>query len=109
MTRLPPDDEECLKPIIKQMQTKLASGALATSEILVSYLKIFLIRATRLKMAQDEQANQRVRSMYTGNTGAVENVDRGALPVKASTCGLCEDGGNESRGNLIRNAGLQIS
>jgi AraC family transcriptional activator of pobA len=56
MARLPPDDEECLKPIIKQMQAELASGALATSEILVSYLKIFLIRATRLKMAQDEQA-----------------------------------------------------
>ena len=56
MVRLSPDDEKCLKPIIEQMQAELASGALATSEILVSYLKIFLIRATRLKMAQDERA-----------------------------------------------------
>jgi len=58
MVRLPPEDEECLRPIIEQMQAELASGALATSEILVSYLKIFLIRATRLKMAQDEDATK---------------------------------------------------
>ena len=56
MARLTPDDESSLKLIIEQMQAELASGALATSEILVSYLKIFLIRATRLKLAQDERA-----------------------------------------------------
>ena len=56
MARFTPDDESSLKPIIEQMEAELASGALATSEILVSYLKIFLIRATRLKLAQDERA-----------------------------------------------------
>jgi AraC-like DNA-binding protein len=42
-----------LKPIVEQIHSELASGALATSEILVSYLKIFLIKTTRLKLAQD--------------------------------------------------------
>jgi AraC family transcriptional regulator, transcriptional activator of pobA len=53
IVRLTPGDEQCLKPITEQMHSELASGALATSEILVSYLKIFLIKTTRMKFAQD--------------------------------------------------------
>jgi len=56
MIQLTADDEKFLQPIIEQMQAELASGALATSEILVSYLKIFLITATRLKLAGDARA-----------------------------------------------------
>jgi AraC-like DNA-binding protein len=56
MTRLTSDDEKSLKAIIEQMHAELVFGALATSEILVSYLKIFLIRATRLKLAQEARA-----------------------------------------------------
>ena len=40
----------------EQMQAELGFGALATAEILVSYLKIFLIKATRLKLDQDASA-----------------------------------------------------
>jgi AraC family transcriptional regulator, transcriptional activator of pobA len=35
------------------MRAELGFGALAAAEILVSYLKIFLIKATRLKLDQD--------------------------------------------------------
>jgi hypothetical protein len=38
------------------MQAELGFGALAIAEILVSYLKIFLVKATRLKIAQDASA-----------------------------------------------------
>jgi AraC family transcriptional regulator, transcriptional activator of pobA len=56
MARLTPHDEKSIRLIIEQMQAELVFGALAASEILVSYLKIFLIRATRLKLARDAQA-----------------------------------------------------
>jgi AraC family transcriptional regulator, transcriptional activator of pobA len=56
MIQLTLDHEKFLQPIIEQMRAELASGALATSEILVSYLKIFLITATRLKLMQEERA-----------------------------------------------------
>jgi AraC-like DNA-binding protein len=56
MARLTSDNENYPEAIIEQMQAELVFGALATSEILVSYLKIFLIRATRLKLAQEARA-----------------------------------------------------
>jgi AraC family transcriptional activator of pobA len=58
MARLAPDDERALDAIVEQMQAELGFGALATSEILVSYLKIFLIKATRLKISQDACATE---------------------------------------------------
>lgn len=38
--------------LISQMERELAGAGLARSELIVSYLKVFLIRATRLKLAQ---------------------------------------------------------
>ena len=58
LARLAPDDEPVFDAIIEQMQAELGLGALATSEILVSYLKIFLIKATRLKISQDARATE---------------------------------------------------
>jgi AraC-like DNA-binding protein len=58
MARLAPDDERAFDAIVEQMQAELGFGALATSEILVSYLKIFLIKATRLKISQDACATE---------------------------------------------------
>ena len=58
MARLAPDDERAFDAIVEQMQTELGFGAVATSEILVSYLKIFLIKATRLKISQDACATE---------------------------------------------------
>jgi AraC family transcriptional regulator, transcriptional activator of pobA len=58
MARLAPDNERALDAIVEQMQAELGFGALATSEILVSYLKIFLIKATRLKISQDACATE---------------------------------------------------
>jgi AraC family transcriptional regulator, transcriptional activator of pobA len=42
--------------ILAQIQTEMEHLALAQYELLVSYLKIFLITASRLKVAQNEQA-----------------------------------------------------
>jgi AraC family transcriptional activator of pobA len=58
LARLAPDDEPVFDAIVEQMQAELELGALATSEILVSYLKIFLIKATRLKISQDARATE---------------------------------------------------
>jgi AraC family transcriptional regulator, transcriptional activator of pobA len=58
MVHLMPDDQKAFDAIIEQMHTELGFGALATSEILVSYLRIFLIKATRLKMGQDAGATK---------------------------------------------------
>jgi len=58
LARLAPDDEPVFDAIVEQMQAELGLGALATSEILVSYLKIFLIKATRLKISQDACATE---------------------------------------------------
>lgn len=45
-----------LGPLLKQMETELQNPALAQYELLVSYLKIFLITATRIKVVQQPQA-----------------------------------------------------
>jgi AraC family transcriptional regulator, transcriptional activator of pobA len=42
--------------VLEQMQTEMQHLALAQYELLVSYLKIFLITASRLKVAQNDQA-----------------------------------------------------
>lgn len=42
--------------LITQMETELRAGGLAHSEILLSYLKVFLIKATRHKIEQQECA-----------------------------------------------------
>jgi AraC family transcriptional regulator, transcriptional activator of pobA len=41
LAHLAPDDEPVFDAIVEQMRAELCLGALATSEILVSYLKIF--------------------------------------------------------------------
>jgi AraC-like DNA-binding protein len=58
MTRLAPDDERDFDAIVEQMEAELGFGDLAASEILVSYLKIFLIKATRRKISQDACATE---------------------------------------------------
>lgn len=40
--------------LLKQMQTEIRNGALANHEVLVSYLKVFLILATRARMTNGE-------------------------------------------------------
>jgi len=45
-----------LKMLINQMETEMQNPALAQYELLVSYLKIFLITASRLKTEQQPQA-----------------------------------------------------
>lgn len=45
-----------LKMLIEQMETEMKNPALAQYELLVSYLKIFLITASRLKAEQQPQA-----------------------------------------------------
>lgn len=49
--------------LIKQIKIEMQNPALAQHELLVSYLKIFLITATRLKTDQQPQANQSVAGM----------------------------------------------
>jgi AraC family transcriptional regulator, transcriptional activator of pobA len=45
-----------LLPLLQQMETELQNPALAQHELLVSYLKILLITATRIKVAQQPEA-----------------------------------------------------
>lgn len=42
--------------LLDEMRRELEEGGLAQSEVLLSYLKIFLVRATRLKLLQQELA-----------------------------------------------------
>jgi AraC family transcriptional regulator, transcriptional activator of pobA len=46
--------------IVEQMRTEMQNAALAQYELLVAYLKIYLITAARLKVAQDPQAQAAV-------------------------------------------------
>lgn len=48
--------KSALRPLLQQMETELQNPALAQYELLVSYLKIFLITATRIKVVQQPQA-----------------------------------------------------
>ncbi len=46
------NDESVLNGLVQQMQAEMQNPALAQYELLVSYLKIFLIHASRLKVSQ---------------------------------------------------------
>jgi YesN/AraC family two-component response regulator len=46
--------------LIEQMKTEMQNLALAQHELLVSYLKIFLINASRIKVAQHSEARHKV-------------------------------------------------
>ena len=85
MARLAPGDERAFDAIVEQMQAELGFGALATSEILVSYLKIFLIKATRLKISQDACATENLAPPHTADTRSVESIDRATLSIEASS------------------------
>ena len=49
-----------IKMLVEQMRTEMQNPALAQHELLISYLKIFLITASRLKTEQEPQALQAV-------------------------------------------------
>ncbi|HJS00949.1 MAG TPA: helix-turn-helix domain-containing protein [Flavobacterium sp.] len=49
--------------VMEQMKTEMQNPALAQYELLISYLKIFLITASRLKTQQEPEALQAVREM----------------------------------------------
>jgi YesN/AraC family two-component response regulator len=51
-----------LQTLIEQMKTEMQNAALAQYELLISYLKIFLINASRIKIAQQVPAQKNVRS-----------------------------------------------
>ena len=46
-----------LKQLLKNMQEEIKAGELATGELVFSYLKIFLVKLTRLKTAQTPSCN----------------------------------------------------
>lgn len=48
-----------LKMLLDQMKTEMQNPAMAQYELLISYLKIFLITASRLKAEQQPQANNK--------------------------------------------------
>lgn len=49
--------------VMEQMKTEMQNPALAQYELLISYLKIFLITASRLKTQQEPEALQAVREL----------------------------------------------
>lgn len=51
-----PEDEPVFNTVIEQMKREMQQPALAQYELLVSYLKIFLIHASRLKVEQQPAA-----------------------------------------------------
>ena len=51
-------EQQALLDIIEQMRTEMQHAALAQYELLVSYLKILLIRASRLKVGKHPQAQK---------------------------------------------------
>jgi AraC-like DNA-binding protein len=52
-----------LKMVLEQVKTEMQNPALAQHELLVSYLKIFLITASRLKADQQQEAQQSVAAL----------------------------------------------
>jgi AraC family transcriptional activator of pobA len=54
ITNLQPAEMESLATIAHQLQSEAEHPALAQYEVLLSYLKIFLINASRIKMEQQE-------------------------------------------------------
>lgn len=60
-TVIPDETTSTFEMIIGQMQTEMKNPALAQYELLVSYLKIFLITASRLKTEQTEQEISKIK------------------------------------------------
>lgn len=52
-----------LEMLLRQIKTEMQNPALAQNEVLISYLKIFLITASRLKTEQEPQALQAVATI----------------------------------------------
>ncbi|MFC5269618.1 AraC family transcriptional regulator [Adhaeribacter terreus] len=50
-----------LSQLLKNMQSEMKSGELATGELVFSYLKIFLVKLTRLKTAQTPGCNPGIK------------------------------------------------
>lgn len=55
-----PETTAELQQLLKNMQAEIKSGELATGELVFSYLKIFLVKLTRLKTAQTPGCNPNV-------------------------------------------------
>lgn len=58
MVRLEDSHIQEFARLLADMSRELRGGALAHSEVLVSYLKIFLVQATRLKLQQQDLSRQ---------------------------------------------------
>lgn len=59
-TQIDENSSTTLNMIVDQMRTEMQNPALAQYELLISYLKIFLITVTRLKTQQDPKAMETV-------------------------------------------------
>lgn len=57
MVPLSSEDVTEVRELIAQMERELAEDGLAQAEVLAAYLKVFLIRATRLKLAHQQVVN----------------------------------------------------
>jgi len=58
ITRIDASSEVTLKMVLEQIKTEMQNPALAQYELLISYLKIFLITASRLKFQQQPEAKK---------------------------------------------------
>jgi AraC family transcriptional activator of pobA len=56
------NDLQCFHSLIEQMKTEMQNLALAQHELLISYLKIFLINASRIKVAQHPEAKNKAEA-----------------------------------------------
>src|SRR5690606_19373108 len=56
-----PETATELAQLLKNMQAELKAGELATGELVFSYLKIFLVKLTRLKTAQTPSCNPTIQ------------------------------------------------
>lgn len=56
------DDMHCLLTLIEQMKVEMQVPDLAQHELLISYLKIFLINASRLKIAQLPEVQEKAET-----------------------------------------------
>lgn len=57
------DETATFKMLLEQMKTEIQNAALAQYELLVSYLKIFLITASRLKTEQQPFAHKEIQGL----------------------------------------------
>ncbi|HCW07811.1 MAG TPA: AraC family transcriptional regulator [Cytophagales bacterium] len=54
-TVMPPEESTRLQSIVEQMKVEMKNAELAQYELLISYLKIFLISASRIKVSQSKE------------------------------------------------------